>query len=97
MLSGSFSLRVVNHNRLDVDVILVHDGIQSRVGLAIASSTTDFFIPLRTLGAGGEYRLVGDPIGSHLGITTETLRARPGDEVIWTLEDSFARSTVVVH
>jgi hypothetical protein len=30
-------------------------------------------------------------------ITTETLFARTGDEVTWSLEDSFARSTVVVH
>jgi len=49
------------------------------------------------LGAGHEYRLIGDPLGVRIVVTTETLFGQAGDEVIWQLEDSFARSTVVVH
>src|SRR6266550_403072 len=94
---GDLSVRVVNRNRIDVMVYVSHDGVRSRLGLATASTTTDFMLPMRLLGAGHEYRLIGDPLGVRIVITTETLVARPGDEVTWSLEDSFARSTVVVH
>jgi hypothetical protein len=94
---GIVSVRVVNRNRTDVEVSVSHDGIRTRLGLAVASSTTDFTLPLRALGAGREYHLIGLPVGMRIGITTETLHAQDGDEVTWSLEDSFARSTVVVH
>src|SRR6266513_3815063 len=94
---GEVSVRVVNRNRIDVMVYVSHDGIRNRLGLATASTTTNFTLPLRMLGAGHEYRLIGDPLGVRIVITTETLFGQPGDEVIWSLEDSFARSTVVVH
>jgi hypothetical protein len=76
-------------------VYVAHDGARTRLGLATASATTEFTLSLNVLGAGKEYRLVGDPIGMRANITTETLHAQPGDEVTWSLEDSFARSTVV--
>jgi hypothetical protein len=95
--SGEISIRVVNRNRIDVMVYVSHDGIRNRLGLATASTTTQFTLQLRTLGAGHEYRLIGDPLGVRIVITTETLFGQPGDEVTWQLEDSFARSTVVVH
>jgi hypothetical protein len=91
------SIRVVNRNRLDVMVYVVHDGLRTRLGLAPASMATDFNLALRLLGAGKEYRLVADPIGLRIVVTTETLHAVAGDEVTWSLEDSFARSTVVFH
>jgi len=94
---GEISIQVINRNRIDVMVYVAHDGIRNRLGLATASTTTQFTLPLRTLGAGHEYRLVGDPLGVRIVITTETLFGQSGDEVTWQLEDSFARSTVVVH
>lgn len=96
-IAGTVAIRVVNRNHIDVQVFAYHDGIRSRLGLAIASSTTDFVLPIRTLSAGHEYRLLGEPMGTRIVITTETLHAQDGDEVTWSLEDSFARSTVVVH
>lgn len=94
---GVVAVRVVNRNRIDVEVSVSHDGIRNRLGLAVASSTTDFTLMIRTLGAGREYRLFGYPVGVRIVVTTETLHAQDGDEVTWSLEDSFARSTVVVH
>jgi hypothetical protein len=94
---GVVSLRVVNRNRIDVEVTVFHDGVRNRLGLAVASTTTDFTVPIRTLGAGREYRLYGYPVGMRIVVTTEILHAQDGDEVTWSLEDSFARSTVVVH
>ena len=94
---GVVSIHVINRNRIDVMVYVAHDGARNRLGLATASTTTDFTVPFRLFGAGHEYRLFGDPIGVRATVTTETLVAHEGDEVTWSLEDSFARSTVVVH
>ena len=91
------SIRVVNRNRLDVMVYMEHDGMRTRLGLAIASTTTDFNLRLGVLGAGRDYRLVAHPIGMRIYVTTEMLHALAGDEVTWSIEDSFARSTVIVH
>ncbi|HET9634479.1 MAG TPA: hypothetical protein VFP26_00995 [Gemmatimonadaceae bacterium] len=93
----AISIKVINRNRLDAEIYIAHDSHRDRLGLAIASTTTEFSVPLRVFGAGREYRLIGEPVGAHMGITTETLHAQPGDEVTWQLEDSFARSSVVVH
>jgi hypothetical protein len=93
----TIAIKVVNRNRVDVQLYVAHDSRRDRLGLAIASTTTEFNVPLRVFGAGREYRLVGEPVGMHMGITTETLHAQAGDEVTWQLEDSFARSSVVVH
>lgn len=94
---SKISIRVVNRNRLDVMVYVLHDGIRTRLGLVTASTTTDFDLLLNRLGAGKEYRLIGDPVGLRIAVTTETLHAQADDEVTWSLEDSFARSTVVYH
>lgn len=91
------SIKVINRNRIDVQLFIAHDSQRDRLGLAVASTTTDFNVPLRVFGAGREYRLVGEPVGMRIGITTETLHAQAGDEVTWQLEDNFARSSVVVH
>jgi hypothetical protein len=95
--SETISITVINRNRLDAEIYIAHDSHRDRLGLAIASTTTEFSVPLRVFGAGREYRLIGQPVGMRIGITTETLHAQAGDEVTWQLEDSFARSTVVVH
>ena len=95
--SAEIAIEVVNRNRLDVIVYVVHDGMSTRLGLATAFTTTELKMPLRLLGAGREYRLVGHPIGMQINVTTEPLHALVGDEVTWSLEDSFTRSTVVVR
>ena len=95
---GEITVHVVNRNRIDVRVYVSHHGgIRSRLGLAVAFTTTDFSVPLRLLGAGHEYRLLGDPLGLRISLTTETLFGQAGDDVTWQLEDQFAQSTVVVH
>lgn len=95
--SEKISIQVENRSKLDVMIYFVHSGIQSRLGLATAFTTTAFELRLASLGSGADYRLLGDPIGMRIVVTTETLHARPGDEVTWSLEDSFARSTVTVR
>src|SRR5438552_19081197 len=70
---AEISIRVVNRNRIDVMVYVSHDGIRNRLGLATASTITDFTLPLRMLGAGHEYRLIGDLPGMRFVITTDSL------------------------
>jgi hypothetical protein len=95
---GEITVHVVNRNRIDVRVYVSHHGgIRSRLGLAVAFTTTDFSVPIRLLGAGHEYRLLGDPLGLRISLSTETLYGQAGDDVTWQLEDQFAQSTVVVH
>jgi hypothetical protein len=96
-LPGYVTVHVVNRNLLDVMIYVYAGGRQTRVGLATASAESEFRVPLATFGAGSDYRLIGDPIGMRINVTTETLHARPGDVVTWSIEDSFARSTVVVR
>jgi len=96
-LPGHVTVHVTNRNRLDVMVYVEADGRRTRVGLATAATESEFRVPLSTFGAGADYRLIGDPIGMRINVTTETLHARAGDMVTWSLEDNFARSTVVVR
>lgn len=96
-LPAEIHVKVENRNLLDVMIYIQHGGMRSRVGLATAASNSEFRISLAMIGAGGDYRLIGDPVGMRINVSTEMLHARPGDEVTWSLEDSFARSTVVVR
>ena len=97
MSGGTLTLRVVNHNWLDVTVYLLQGSHRDRIGVATATTTTEFHVPLRQMAAGGEYRLLGDPIGSRQTVRSETLHAQDGDVVTWTLEDELARSSVDVR
>ncbi|HVD61676.1 MAG TPA: hypothetical protein VNC11_12460 [Gemmatimonadaceae bacterium] len=94
---GRIYVQVINRNVLDVEIYVRHGGQQNRVGLATAATTTEFRIPISQLGAGSEYQLIGDPIGARINVYTEIMHARPNDVVVWSLEDSFSRSTVTVH
>ena len=93
----SITVRVVNHAWLDVTVYLLQGAHRDRIGVATASSTSTFQIPLRQLSAGAEYRLYGDPVGSRQTVRSEPLHAQDGDVVTWTLEDDLARSSIDVR
>jgi hypothetical protein len=95
--NGEVTLRVVNHSYLDVTVYLQQGTRRDRIGTATATTTTEFRVALRRLTSGGDYRLLGDPIGSRQAVRSESLHAQDGDVVIWTLEDDLARSFVEVR
>lgn len=97
MSGGTMTLRVVNHNWLDITVFLLQGTQRERIGVATATTTTEFHVPLRQLAAGAEYRLFGDPVGSRETVRSETLHAQDGDVVTWTIEDDLKRSTVEVR
>lgn len=95
--NGSMMVRVVNHNWLDITIYLLQGTHRDRIGVATAASTTQFRVPIRQLAAGGEYRLLGDPVGSRQVVRSEPLHAQDGDVVTWTLEDDLARSSIDVR
>ena len=95
--AGTITVRVVNRAWLDITVYLLQGTHRDRIGVATASSTSTFHIPLRQLSAGAEYRLYGDPIGSRQTVRSEPLHAQDGDVVTWTLEDDLARSSIDVR
>ena len=90
-------LEVDNHNWLDVVIYVVHDGERSRIGIANASSQSDFVLPARMVGQGHELRLLGHPIGGEGGTVTETVTVEPGQYIEWTLENDLNRSAIGVY
>ncbi len=94
--SESVPLRIDNHNWLDVVIYVVHDGQQTRLGLATASSSATFSLPEHLLGQGREVQLLGDPVGGHGAVSTETIVVQPGQSIDWTLETDLRRSFVGV-
>jgi hypothetical protein len=94
--NASFTIKVVNNNRLDMVLYIVHDSHRERLGNATASTTSNFEFRLRRLGAGREFRLQADPIGSSTPVRTETFMARDAMIVTWTLETDLKRSSVTV-
>jgi hypothetical protein len=90
-------LEIDNHNWLDVVVYVVHDGERDRVGIANASSQSNFVLPARMVGQGHELRLLGHPIGGTGGTITETVTVQPGQYIEWTLESDLSRSAIGVY
>jgi len=95
--NGQVTLRIVNHSWFDVNVFLQQGTRRDRIGTATATATTEFHVALRRIAAGGDYRLLGDPIGSRQIVRSEPLHAQDGDVVTWTLEDNLARSFLDVR
>ena len=97
MSAGEFVLRVVNHHWLDVDIYILHDGQRTHVGTVTATTTQEFLLTDRLLGASRQIALLADAIGSPEGVRSETLLLQPGQYIEWTLESSLRRSSVGVY
>lgn len=95
--SGPTSLRVENHNWLDVTIYVVHDGQRSRLGAATAAQTTDFAIQPTLLGQLGAIRLIADPVGSSGSIASPRVVVKQGTRLVWTLQTDLSRSSLAVY
>ncbi len=93
---GEIALSVTNHNYLDVVIYVLHDGVQTRVGMVTGSSSTVLFLPVRLLGQGREIQLLGDAIGNDTYARTDILVVQAGQYIEWTLETDLRRSSVGV-
>jgi hypothetical protein len=90
-------LKIDNHHYLDIIIYAVHDGQLTRLGVAGGSAHTEMELPARLLGAGREFQLYGDPIGSSDRALTEVIVVQRGQYIEWLLEPTLDRSTVSVY
>lgn len=96
--SAPATLEVENHNRLDVEVYLLHQGQRTRLGLVTAATRREFAIPERLLTAtAGVVRFQASAIGSGDETFTDLVTVRPGTLVRWSLEARLSQSSVTVY
>lgn len=95
--SGPATLQVDNHNWQNVDIQVVHRGIQSHLGSVNASAVTEIVFPKYLLSDQGEVQLIAHAVGTPYTIRTEVIVLKPGTEVRWTLETDLNRSTIAVY
>src|SRR2546428_4530334 len=81
---GEIALSVTNHNFLDVVIYVLHDGVQTRVGMVTGSSSTVFFLPARLLGQGRELPPFGDAIWNATSAPTAILGVQAAPYIGWT-------------
>jgi hypothetical protein len=91
------TLRVANHNVLDITVYSLRGTARDRLGLVTSNTTQTFLIRTRQLEAGGDLRLFADPVGARIGYTSEMVHVLAGESVDWTLENDLRRSFLAVR
>jgi hypothetical protein len=90
-------LDVNNHNWLDVVIYVVHSGQRTRVATVVATGSASVVVPNHALrNSGGQIRLLVHAIGNPKTFMSETIVARPGMTIDWTLESDLRRSSLAV-
>lgn len=89
-------VRVQNHNWEDMVIYAVRNSTRSRLGQVTSMSTVSFLIPRAFMGAGGDIRLLADPIGSTRTFLTDALLLSPGAQIDLYLENHLPASTWTV-
>jgi len=91
-LSDGFSLMLTNHNLLDVNIFVFHDGQADRVATVPASSSRVLALPLWLLGQSKAIKLIAEPIGADTRYTTDLMSVQPGQTVRLYVETPIERS-----
>lgn len=94
--SGPVSLRIENHNWVNVVVYVLHGGQRTRLGMATGSKTTDMTIPYWIVGQVSSIQLQGEAVGSSDRIITDAVTVRPWMRLAWTLETDLSRSALAI-
>ncbi len=93
----SARVRVINHHWATVNVYLVYGGARVRFG-SLSSMAEEEFRVSSGLGAGGDLRLMVDPIGSrNVYVTDNTFRVSQGEVVTFTIENHLPLSSISVR
>jgi len=95
--TGPATLHVDNRNWQNVDIQVVHRGIQSHLGSVNASAVTEIVFPKDLLSDLGEVQLIAHAVGTPYTIRTQVIVLKPGTEVRWTLETDLNRSSIAVY
>ncbi len=89
-------LDVSNHNWLDVVIYVVHGGQRTRLLTVTAAGAATVVIPEHMLQNQGQIRLLAHAVGNPQTFLSETITAKRGMTIDWTLETDLRRSSVAV-
>jgi hypothetical protein len=89
-------LQVDNHNWSDVTVYLVRSGNRTRLGTVGTARSGEFRVPA-SYAATSRLSLLVTPIGSPTRFESERFSVQPGQRVIWTIESSLKRSSLMIR
>jgi len=89
-------LEIENHNWSDVNIFVLHDGRQNRLGTAIAAKDATMIIPPQYQGDTHNFQLVLYRIGGKDSFTSQTLTNMTGNTVRLTIESKLEHSSVGV-
>jgi hypothetical protein len=90
------TVRVANHNWLDVNVYAVQGGTRVRLGSVTSMSSGTFQLPARFLLQSAAVRLLVDPIGSTEGHMTEGVMVQGGQQISFSVQNALQFSSVSV-
>lgn len=91
------AIRIENHHWNDIVILLYHDGVWERLGLAGAAKTSNYFVAWRKLAGAGPVRLQADPVSGAEPVFSDNLLLQPGKLVVWTLELHLEQSSIAVY
>lgn len=89
-------LEVENHNWADVELFVVHDGVQTRFAQVTAAHDVSIEIPAQLQGQTGMIRLAARRIGGTDSYISPEISLRGSSAVRLTIESSLSRSSVGV-
>jgi hypothetical protein len=95
--ADGFSLVLNNHQVLDANIFVQHDGQVDRVGMVSASSSRTLVLPLWLLGQSKLIRLIAEPIGNDARYTTDFLSVQPGQIIELNVEGVLERSNYSIE
>lgn len=90
-------LDVENNYRADVTVLLVRGQQRRRLGTVPPNSRRRLQIPETFAADQGGFSLFADPVAGGESVSSQTVVARAGQRLVWTLESRLSRSVLVVY
>ncbi|MGH7651270.1 MAG: hypothetical protein ACREMS_05450 [Gemmatimonadaceae bacterium] len=94
--SDVVTLEVENHNWADVNLFIIHDGVETRFAQVSAAHDVSLEIPEILRGQMGVIRLEARRIGGTDSFVSQSISLRGNSAVRFTIESSLARSSVGV-
>ena len=85
-------VQIDNQNFNDMNIYLLDEGTRVFLGAVNGLSTGTLAIPRAASSSSFQVRLLADPIGSSIPITTPNLSVGPGQTVYWTIGTTASNS-----
>lgn len=91
------TVEVRNYNWLDVHAYVVGAGQRHSLGLVTTNAQQRFTVPRSALSSNRTLVFIALPVGSRVGYVSDDLYVEPGDEVVWTIQNNLAHSTLSIR